>query len=101
MAILRTGMPSDASESEKKAVTAKKAELQPLLWPNEKPAVAAAKPAPQPAQAPAPAVPQVDPQTQAAANQMGACVAKNMEAHKSELESLQKQAEAAQKAGDN
>ena len=100
MAILRAGMPSDASESEKKAVTAKKAELQPLLWPNEKPAVAAKpEPAPAPVQAP-PVAPAPDPQTTAAANQMGACMTKNMEAHRTEIESLQKQAIAAQKAGD-
>jgi hypothetical protein len=100
MAILRTGMPSDASQAEKKAVMDRKSELQPLLWPEEKPTVAAAKPAAQSAPAPASAAPQVDPQTQAMANQMGACMAKNIETHKSEVESLQKQAEAAQKAGD-
>ena len=103
MAILRGGAPSDVSPSEKKAVMDKKAELTPLLWPEEKPAVAAVKPVAQPTPAPQPQpqpTPQVDPQTAAAANQMGMCMAKNIENHKSEVESLQKQAQAAQKAGD-
>jgi hypothetical protein len=101
MAILRGGAPTDVSQSEKTAVTAKKGELEPLLWVQEQPAEAAQAP-PQPA-APAPAAaagPAPDPEAMAAANKMGACMAKNMEAHKSEIESLQKQAEAAQKAGD-
>jgi hypothetical protein len=100
VAIIRGSAPSDASQSEKKAVMDQKAELQPLLFPEEKPAAAAVKPAAQPAPAPVPAAPQVDPKTQAAAQQMGACMAKNIETHKSEVEALQKQAEAAQKAGD-
>jgi hypothetical protein len=102
MAILRSGAPSDVSESEKSAVMAKKSELEPLLWPQEKPAVAAkAEPAPAPVQAPAAAAaPAPDPRATAAANKMGACMAKNMETHRAEIESLQKEAEAAQKAGD-
>ena len=103
MAILRGGAPTDVPQSEKKAVMDKKAELTRLLWPEEKPVVAEAKPVAQPTPAPQPQpqpTPQVDPQTAAAANQMGMCMAKNIEAHKSEVESLQKQAQAAQKAKD-
>ena len=98
MAILRSGAPTDVSESEKAAVTMKKTELEPLLWPQEKPKATAAKPAVQPAPAPQP-VPQVDPQTSAAANQMGACMSKNIQAHQAEVEELGKRAQAAQKAG--
>jgi hypothetical protein len=103
MSIIRGGAPSDVSQSEKKAVMDKKGELQPLLWPHEKPAVTAkAEPAPAPVPAPAAAAaPGPSPQATAAANKMGACMAKNMEAHKPEIESLQKEALAAQKAGDN
>ena len=102
MAILRSGAPTDVSQSEKAAVMAKKSELEPLLWPQEKPAVAAkAEPAPAPVQAPAAAAaPAPDPQATAAANKMAACMAKNMETHKAEIQSLQKEAESAQKAGD-
>jgi hypothetical protein len=102
-AILRGATAADVSASEKSAVAAKSAELKPLMGIQVEPAQRAQKtepagaPAPVPAAAPTPAP---DPQATAAANKMGACMAKNMEAHKSELESLQKQAEAAQKAGD-
>ncbi|MFL5473910.1 MAG: hypothetical protein ACJ8AM_16270 [Gemmatimonadales bacterium] len=98
MAILRSGPPSDVSESEKAAVTAKKSELEPLLFPQEK--TRAAKPAVQPAPSPQPAAaPQVDPQTSAAASNMSSCMMKNMQNHQAQLESLGKRAEAAQKAG--
>lgn len=99
MAILRAGAPSDVSESEKAAVTMKKTELEPLLWPQEKPKATAAKPAVQPAPTPQPTAPQVDPQTSTAANQMGACMSKNIQAHQAEVEELGKRAQAAQKAG--
>ena len=99
MAILRAGAPSDVSESEKAAVTMKKTELEPLLWPQEKPKATAAKPAVQPAPTPQPTAPQVDPQTSAATKQIGACMSKNIQTHQAEVEELGKRAQAAQKAG--
>jgi hypothetical protein len=100
-AVLRGATAADVSASEKSAVSAKAAELKPLMGIQVEPVAGTQKPAPAAAPAPAPtATPAVDPQAAAAANQMGACMAKNIEAHKSEIESLQKQAEAAQKAGD-
>ena len=102
-AILRGATAADISASEKSAVSAKAAELKPLMGIQVEPAQRAQKTEPAAAPAPTPAAataPAPDPQATAAANKMGACMAKNMEAHKSELESLQKQAEAAQKAGD-
>ncbi len=98
MAILRSGAPSDVSESEKAAVTAKKSELEPLLFPQEK--TSAAKPAAQPVPSPQPAAaPQADPQTSAAASDMNSCMMKNLQTHQAQLEALGHRAEAAQKAG--
>ena len=98
IAILRSGAPSDVSESEKAAVAAKKSQLEPLLFPQEKPR--AAKPAAQAAPPPQPAAaPQVDPQASAAASSMSSCMMKNMESHQAQIEALGKRAEAAQKAG--
>jgi hypothetical protein len=100
IAILRSGAPSDVSESEKAAVAAKKSQLEPLLFPHEK--ARAAKPAAQPAAAPSPqpaAAPPVDPQASAAASSMSSCMMKNMESHQAQIEALGKRAEAAQKAG--
>jgi hypothetical protein len=102
-AILRGATAVDVSASEKSAVAAKSAELKPLMGIQVEPAQRAQKT--EPAAAPTPAAaaataPAPDPEATAAANKMGTCMAKNMEAHKSEIESLQKQAEAAQKAGD-
>jgi hypothetical protein len=98
IAILRSGAPSDVSESEKAAVAAKKSQLEPLLFPQEK--ARAAKPAAQPAPSPQPAAaPQVDPQASAAASSMSSCMMKNMESHQAQIEALGKRAEAAQKAG--
>jgi hypothetical protein len=98
MAILRGGAPTDVSQSEKNAVTAKKAELEPLLWPQEKTAVKTAKPAAaQPA--PPPTAPQADPQMSAAASSMSSCMMKNVQNHQAQLEALGKRGEAAQKAG--
>jgi hypothetical protein len=97
VAILRSGAPSDVSESEKAAVTAKKGELEPLLFPQEKPR--ATKPA-QPAPAPQPAAtPQVNPQTSAAASSMNSCMMNNVQSHQAQIEALGKRGEAAQKAG--
>src|SRR4051812_45972162 len=98
MAILRSGAPSDVSESEKAAVTAKKSELEPLLFPLEK--TRAAKPTAQPAPSPQPAAaPQAAPQTSAAASGMNSCMMKNLQTHQAHLEALSHRAEAAQKAG--
>ena len=91
--------PGDASPAEKAAVSAKSAELKPLLGFVEQPAAQAAKPAPEPAPTPA-AAPAVDPQTSAAASRMGECMAKNMQSHQAEIEALSKRAQAAQKAQD-
>jgi hypothetical protein len=87
--------PGGASPMEKSAVSAKSAELKPLLgFPEQR----AAKPAPAPAPtpAPAPAAPEISP----AASSMSACMSKNVESHQAEIEALGKRAQAAQAAGD-
>ena len=90
--------PGDASAAEKSAVSAKSAELKPLLGMAEPPAARAMKPAPAPAAAaaPAPASPQVSPVAQATTD----CMTKNTLDHQAELEALGKRAQAAQAAGD-
>jgi hypothetical protein len=102
-AILQGGTPpGDASSSEKSAVSAKAAELKPLLGLVAQPAPKAAaveQPAPTPAAAPAP-VPQADPQMSAQASAMNSCMMKNMQEHQAELEALGKRAQAAQQAND-
>jgi hypothetical protein len=85
---------------EKSAVSAKSAELKPLLGLREQPAAQAARPAPAPAPAPA-AVPAGDPQMSASASSMSACMSKNMQSHQAEIEALGERAQAAQAAGDN
>jgi hypothetical protein len=90
--------PGGASPSEKSAVSAKSAELKPLLGFVEPPAEAA-KPAAAPAPTPAPA-PAADPQMSAAASDMGACMSKNIQSHQAEIEALGKRAQAAQAAND-
>jgi hypothetical protein len=93
--------PGDASPREKAAVSAKAAELRPLLGLVEQPTARAAKPAPEPAPTPAAApAPAPDPQTSAAASKMGDCMAKNMQSHQVEIEALSKRAQAAQKGQD-
>jgi hypothetical protein len=94
--------PGDASASEKSAVSARAAELKPLLG-MEQPAPRAMKaapatpavPTPAPAAAPAP-----DPQMSAAAQEMSACMTKNMQNHQAEIQALAKRAQAAQAAKD-
>jgi hypothetical protein len=100
-AILRGGTaPGGASPMEKSAVSAKAAELKPLLGIREQPAPqAAAKPAPAPA--PTPASPQVSPEMSAAASSMSACMSKNIQDHQAEIEALGKRGQAAHEAGDN
>jgi hypothetical protein len=96
-AILRGGTPpGDASPGEKAAVSAKAAELKPLLGIRDQPAARAEKPAPAPAPAPATAAAQMSP----AASSMNACMSRNIQDHQAELEALGKRAEAAQAAGD-
>ena len=98
-AILGGSTPADASSSEKAAVSAKAAELKPLLGFREQP-----KPPVQTAAAPAPppaaAAPAADPQASAAATQMSECMVKNVQNHQAEIEALGKRAQAAQKAND-
>ncbi len=91
--------PGGASPMEKSAVSAKKAELKPLLGVKDQlPAQAAAKPAPAPA--PTPTAPSVDPQMSAAATGMNACMVKNIQKHEAKLEALGERLEAAE-AADN
>jgi hypothetical protein len=90
--------PGDASPSEKSAVSAKSAELKPLLGLSEQPEARATKPAPAPAPTPAPAAPAPDPQMSAAASDMSACMTKNIQSHQAEIEALGKRAQAAQAA---
>jgi hypothetical protein len=97
--------PGDISASEKSAVSAKSAELKPLLGIQEQPAARATKPAPEPTPEPAaatvPAQPTVDPQMAANAQAMGNCMAKNIQSHQAQIEALSKRAQAAQAANDN
>jgi hypothetical protein len=89
--------PGGASASEKAAVTARSAELKPLLGIREQPKVAA-KPAAAPAPPPAPAP--ATPQMSAATSNMSSCMTNNVLAHQAEIEALGKRAEVAQEAGD-
>jgi len=99
-AILQGGTaPGGASPMEKSAVSARSAELKPLLGLREQPAAPAAQPASVPAPAPA-AAPAADPQMSAAASSMSACMSKNMQSHQAEIEALGERAQAAQAAGD-
>jgi hypothetical protein len=97
-AILQGSTPGDASASEKAAVSAKSAELKPLLGFKEQTTARATQPAPAPSPAPASAAPAPDPQASAMAPQMGECMSKNVQAHQAEIEALGKRAQAAQKA---
>jgi hypothetical protein len=98
LAILQGAAPPDASTSEKSAVSAKAAELKPLLGIQEQTTARAMETRPEPAVAPATAQP--DPQMSAAAADMSACMTKNMQNHQAELEALGKRAQAAQAAKD-
>jgi hypothetical protein len=92
--------PGGASKMEKSAVSAKSAELKPLLGVKDQPPAQAAKPAPAPAPTPTPTAPAVDPQMSAATSNMSACMIKNTEKNEAKLEALGKRAEAAEAAGD-
>jgi hypothetical protein len=96
--------PGDASSMEKSAVSAKSAELKPLLGIQEQPTARATKPTPAPAPEPAAdstsATPQTDPEMAAAASNMSACIANNIQTHQAEMEALSKRAQAAQAAQD-
>jgi hypothetical protein len=87
----------DFSPSEKAAVSARSAELKPLLGFREQPTVAKKK---EPAPAPTPTTAPASPQMSAAAMSMSECMSKNAQTHQGELEALGKRAEAAQAAGD-
>jgi hypothetical protein len=98
IAILQGATPQGgASPMEKSAVSAKSAELKPLLGVQEQPPAQAAKPAPAPA--PTPAAPAPDPQMSAAASEMSACMTRNIQTHQAEIEALSKRAQAAQAEG--
>jgi hypothetical protein len=88
-------MPGDPSEKE--AVSARAAELKPLLGIHDAPATRAVNAAPPPAAAPAPARPA--PAAPAGATAMNACMVQNIQKHEPELRALGTRAEAAQKAG--
>jgi hypothetical protein len=99
-AILRGApAPGGAAPEEKSAVSARAAELKPLLGVEDQPPAQAAKPAkpaPAPAPTPAPAYPEVS----ASTADLGACMAKNTQKHEAKLEALGTRAEAAEAAGD-
>jgi hypothetical protein len=98
-AILEGATPAGgASPMEKSAVSARKAELKPLLGIKDQPAAQAAKPTPRPA--PTPVAPAVDPQVSAAGSSMNACMVKNIQKHEAKLEALGERLEAAE-AADN
>jgi len=86
--------PGGASPMEKSAVSAKSAELKPLLGFPEQPVGRATKPTPAPA--PAAAAPEMPP----GASAMSDCMSKNLQTHQAEIEALGKRAQAAQAAGD-
>ena len=90
--------PGGASPMEKSAVSARKAELKPLLGIKDEPPAQAAKPAPAPV--PTPTSAPVDPQISAAESGMNACMVKNMQKHEAKLEALGERLEAAE-AADN
>ncbi len=99
-AILLGSTAGDVSASEKSAVSARSAELRPLLGMPEQTTATATQPEPAPASAPAPetaAAAQVD----ARAMEMNACLVKNVQRHQTELEALGKRMQAAHAAGDN
>jgi hypothetical protein len=98
--ILRGTPAADISASEKAAVSAKAAELKPLMGIEEQPVARAHKPAPAPTPAAATPTPQVDAQTSAGSSDMSNCMMKNMQTHQPQLEALGQSAQAAQKAGD-
>ena len=91
--------PGGASATEKSAVSAKSAELKPLLGVKDKPPAQAAKPAPAPA--PTPTAPAVGPQMSPAASGMSVCMMNNIQKHEAKLEALGERLEAAESAGNN
>jgi hypothetical protein len=96
IALLSGSTPADASGSEKSAVSARAAELKPLLGFKQPTPVRTAKATPAPAPAPAAA----NPQMSAGTSDMSSCMTNNMQNHQAEIEALSKRAQAAQKAGD-
>jgi hypothetical protein len=96
--ILRGGPPADVSVSETSAVSARAADLKPLLGINDAPAGRARKPAPEPAPAPVPAQ-AAAPAVPAGASAMSSCMAQNAQKHQKEIEALGQRAQAAQQAG--
>ena len=99
-AILLGSTAGDVSASEKSAVSARSAELRPLLGMPDQPTAGATQPEPAPASAPV-ADAAASPQVPAGAAEMNACLVKNVQSHQAELEALGKRMQAAQAAGDN
>jgi hypothetical protein len=97
-AILLGSTAGDVSTMEKSAVSARSAELRPLLGMPEQ-ATASVAP-PEPARAPAAEVAATR-QVPAGAAEMNACLVKNVQRHQAELGALGKRMQAAQAAGDN
>ena len=91
--------PGGASATEKSAVSAKSAELKPLLGVKDQPPAQAAKPAPAPT--PTPTAPTAGPQMSPAASGMSACMMNNIQKHEAKLEGLGERLEAAESAGNN
>jgi hypothetical protein len=97
-AILRGAeAPGGSAPEEKAAVSAKAAQLKPLLGIVDQPKTQAAKPAPAPTPA---ATATVDPKMPAGTSDVGACIQKNILANQTRIEALAQRAEAAQDAGD-
>jgi hypothetical protein len=99
-AILLGSTAGDVSESEKSAVSARSAELRPLLGMPEPATAGATPPEPEPASAPI-AEAAASPQADARAAELNACMVKNVQRHQAELEALGKRMQSAQAAGDN
>jgi hypothetical protein len=100
-AILAGETASDISPSERSAVSARAAELRPLLGFREpEPAATASAPDTVPAPAATPAGPGLSPEMAARAQDMSSCMTKNMQTNQAKIQALAQRAQAAQKAKD-
>lgn len=101
-AILLGSTAGDVSAREKSAVSARSAELRPLLGIPEQPTVIATPPEPAPASSPARgAEVAAARQVPAGAAELNACMMRNVQRHQAQLEALGKRMQAAQAVGDN
>ena len=101
-AILLGSTAGDVSAMEKSAVSARSAELRPLLGMPDQPTASATPPEPAPASTPAPADEvAATRQVPAGSAEMNACLVKNVQRHQAKLGVLGKRMQAAQAAGDN